>query len=893
VDDLRREMFESGELRSRIAAGQLQGMTSNPTIFDQAIGGSEVYTPALRPMAQAGWPTDRILDSLIADDIREAADLFRPVYEASQGGDGFVSLEVHPALADETDSTLEEVRRLWALLNRPNVMIKIPATSAGVPAIRRAVAEGMNVNITLIFSLKRYAEVIEAYLSGLEERQARGGALDHIASVASFFVSRVDTEVDERLEAIVRQEGAQAERAASLRGQAAIANAVLAYAQFQAAFASERFGALAAHGARVQRPLWASTSTKNPAYPDTYYIENLIGAQTVNTMPLKTLDAFLDHGRAERTMVDGLSTARSRLEALASVGVSMDEVTDLLERQGVKKFSDSFTSLQKTVQQRAEAARHEIRAVQPRLQELLDRLDRDDVGRRLWGRDTSLWPGQAKEWLGWLDLPERITGARESIEEFARQAVADGFQEVVLLGMGGSSLAAEVLSAWSADRSGLDIAVLDTVEPSEVARVAASVKYPLFIVASKSGTTVEPQSLMEYFWAAQGGNGKTFAAITDPGSPLQSVAVGRGFRKVFLAPPDVGGRYSALSVFGMLPAALAGVDLAGLAAGASTMSRRSGPNIEAARSPGLFLGALLAAAWSESRDKVTLIADPPYESFLSWTEQLLAESSGKDGKGLYPIAGEPPTTPRHYGPDRMMIYLRADGGHDARVEQWIKAGIPVAILSLRDSIQDLGAEFFRWELATAIACHIIGVNAFDQPDVQRAKDAARRALKGQGREARKAAASPSSPSQAFAAALADLREGDALALLAFLPRTPAARRSLVGVRRRVRDRKGNATIVGFGPGYLHSTGQLFKGGPDRMVAVVLLASAGADLEVPGTGHTLRGLLRAQAEGDVEAMRALGRRVHFIPLTSARGLADLTKAASSRAKPTSKRSRRSG
>ncbi|HLE23346.1 MAG TPA: transaldolase, partial [Anaerolineales bacterium] len=276
LDDLRREMLETGELRRLIAAGEIRGMTSNPTIFEQAIAGSEVYTPALRPLAQAGWPAERILDSLMQDDIREAADLFRPVYEASEGGDGFVSLEVHPALADETESTLHEVRRLWTSLNRPNVMIKIPATRAGVPAVRQAVAEGINVNITLIFSLQRYAEVIEAYLGGLEDRLARGAALDHVASVASFFVSRVDTAVDARLEEILRREGPHAERAAALRGLAAIANAQLAYAQFQGAFGSDRFDALKGHGARPQRPLWASTSTKNPAYPDTYYLDNLI-----------------------------------------------------------------------------------------------------------------------------------------------------------------------------------------------------------------------------------------------------------------------------------------------------------------------------------------------------------------------------------------------------------------------------------------------------------------------------------------------------------------------------------------------------------------------------------------------------------------------------------------
>ncbi len=884
LDDLRREMLESGELRRRIAAGDIRGMTSNPTIFEQAIAGSEVYTPALRPLAQAGWPAERVLDSLMQEDIREAADLFRPVYEANEGGDGFVSLEVNPALADETEATLHEARRLWTTLNRPNVMIKIPATRAGVPAVRQAIAEGINVNITLIFSLQRYAEVIEAYLAGLEDRLARGAALDHVASVASFFVSRVDTAVDALLEEVLRREGSQAERAASLRGQAAIANAQLAYAQFQGAFGSDRFDALKGHGARPQRPLWASTSTKNPAYPDTYYLDNLIGPQTVNTVPLATLEAFRDHGRAEASLGDGLSSARSRLEALASIGISMDEVTDQLERQGVRKFNDSFVGLLKTIEARAAAARREVQSIQPGLQESLETLDRDEVGRRLWARDAKLWPGEAAGWLGWLDLPERAGGQIEPIEAFVRQAAADGFTDAVLLGMGGSSLAAEVLRGWStADDARPNLVILDTVEPGEVRKVAASVSRPLFIVASKSGTTIEPLSLLAHFWEGHGSTGDAFVAVTDPGTPLEELARARGFRKTFLAPPDVGGRYSALSVFGLLPAALAGANLAGLSEGAASMARRCGPNVDAARNPGVFLGALLAAAWREGRDKVTLIADPPYEPLLPWIEQLIAESTGKDGKGLYPIVGEPPARSQRYRPDRLMVYLRVDGGHNERVKGWIKAGIPVSIVSPGDGIRGLGAEFFRWELATAIACHRMGVNAFDQPDVQRAKEAARKALQGRmGPQHHETVLHGHSADQgnlheAAASALAALRDGDAFVVLAFVPQTPAVERTLRTVRRHVRDRMGNATMIGFGPGYLHSTGQLFKGGPDRLVALVLHAQAGGDVGVPGAGTTLGELLHSQALGDVEAMRALGRRVFFVALDSPRSMSDLTKA----------------
>jgi len=876
LDDLRREMIESGELRERIEAGELRGMTSNPTIFEQAIARGEAYSDALRPLAQAGWSAERIVDHLMLEDVRAAADLFRPVYEASQGADGFVSLEVHPQLADDTEATLVETRRLWTALNRPNVMIKIPATASGIPAIRRAIAEGINVNITLIFSLTRYAEVIEAYLLGLEERVGRGAAVDHVASVASFFVSRVDTAVDARLEKIIRDEGPEAGRAAELLGQAAIANAKLAYAQFQAAFSDERFARLRERGARVQRPLWASTSTKNPAYPDTYYVDSLIGPETVNTLPLPTLEAFRDHGRAEPTLTEGLSGARSRLEALRTIGISMDEVTFELERQGVRKFDESFRSLVRTVEQRATAARREVQALLPRLQATLEALDGEDVARRLWSRDGSLWPGQPSEWLGWLDLPEAAVGHLATIEAFLRDASQAGFRRALILGMGGSSLAARVLAGAGPGRP-LSVDVLDTIEPGAVLAASRSVEATLFVVASKSGTTIEPLSLLEHFWSRerQVNRGSGFVAITDPGTPLEALAKERGFRSIFPAPPDVGGRFSALSVFGLVPAALAGADPRAALDGAARMARRCGPNVEAARNPGLFLAALLASAAAEGRDKVTFVADPALEALPAWIEQLLAESSGKDGRGLFPVVGEPPAPASRYASDRVIVYLRVDGSLDAHVERWVRAAVPVVVLPGGQGPARLGAEFFRWEVATAIVCHLLGVNAFDQPDVQRAKDAAREALRH--RPARgEPEAVPADPAECLLQALGALRRGEAFVLLSFAPETPAVARAFERLRRHVRDVLGNATLVGVGPRYLHSTGQLFKGGPDRIVALVLHAPSGGDLPIPGTDHTFGELLRAQACGDFQAMKSLGRRAFWLELDSPGLLTDIAR-----------------
>jgi transaldolase len=352
LDFIQRDLLQSGELRGLITADEIRGVTSNPTIFQAAIASSELYASSLQEAAGAGSSPAEVFETIAIEDIRAAADLFLPLYDRLEGEDGYVSIEVNPELAGDTLATLAEVRRLWSRINRPNVMIKIPATEAGIPAIEQGISEGINVNVTLIFALDRYTQVMEAYLRGQEARAREGRSIDHVASVASFFVSRVDTKVDARLEQICQRGGLRAERAQALLGGTAIANAKLAYAQFKAVFDTERFNKLQAAGARVQRPLWASTSTKNPHYPDTYYVDNLIGPQTVNTVPPSTLNAFREHGKVEGTIERGLSEARGQVEGLESLGISLSDVTEELEQEGVRKFANSYRALLDSIRNR-------------------------------------------------------------------------------------------------------------------------------------------------------------------------------------------------------------------------------------------------------------------------------------------------------------------------------------------------------------------------------------------------------------------------------------------------------------------------------------------------------------------------------------------------------------
>lgn len=908
LDYIRRDLIESGELEELIKNGDIRGVTSNPTIFEQAIADSDLYTAAIRPLAQANWEADEIFDALAVEDIRAAAGVFLPLYEKTNGQDGFVSIEVNPRFADNASRTLIEARRLWKAVNRPNVMIKIPATKAGVSAIEQAITEGINVNVTLIFSLDRYTEVMKAYLSGLENRLEIGISLDHVASVASFFVSRVDTAVDALLEAIVREEDQKAERAEALKGKAAISNAKMAYVQFKATFSSPRYERLASHGAQVQRPLWASTSTKNPAYPDTYYVDNLIGPDTVNTLPPKTFEAFRDHGVAELTLERDISVARAQLDAYGSINISLESVTHQLEREGVAKFARSYTSLLKTIRSRANAARKELGPLLQDVQTALDVLAEEGVGRRLWEGDPGLWTEDSsaeqeiKQRLGWLTLPQDSREFVNEWEEFRKEIGNDGIDRVVLLGMGGSSLAADVFRKTLASEGGIQFQVLDSTNPDEIRRVSKKLQIDttLFIVASKSGTTIEPLALMDYFWkkVTERGDqdpGKHFVAITDPGTLLETIAGERGFRRIFSSPEEVGGRYSALSVYGLLPAALMGIETRDLLQGGERMATACQPSVEPVRNSGLFLGAVLGVAHRHGRDKMTILADPGLEPLADWIEQLIAESSGKEAMGLLPIVGEPPGPGKVYEEDRIIVYLREEGKLDRRTGGWIRSQTPVLVQETKRAEKEFGSLFFQWELGTAVACHIIGVNAFDQPDVQRAKEKTVDLIKTYNKQGSlpqpKAlwqdenvtvfgeprsinGAQKYSLEEMLALIMGQLAPHDALSFLIYLPRERSSIKRIEKVRRMIRDRLGRATTLGFGPRYLHSTGQLHKGGPDRAVYLMVTSEPKADFDLPGKEITFGVLHRAQAFGDLQALLGKGRRAYGIHLDTPRRIRDL-------------------
>jgi len=889
LDFITRALLRSGKLAAMVRAGEVTGLTSNPTIFEQAIVGGTEYDDALEALVRAGKPATAIVDGLMIDDIRAAADVFAPVYQRTKRADGYVSIEVDPALARDTAGTVREAKRLWRAVNRPNLMVKIPATVEGIPAIEESIASGINVNVTLIFSLARYEQVMEAYVNGLTRRLEAGTRIDRLASVASFFVSRVDTAVDRLLDERIAGASGEARVALErLRGKAAIANAKLAYAAFRERFGGDRFTLLAREGARPQRPLWASTSTKNPSYPDVYYVEALIGPDTVNTLPPATLDAYRDHGHPERRLDNALDRAKEVMVHLRRAGIDLDAVTARLEHDGVASFEASHRSLFDAVATRREACLVMQRTTEEfgplgRAADLACReLDGTGVPARLVRKDATLWPArdggarrEIAERLAWIDLPHTMASRVPEILGFADEVRAAGFTHALLCGMGGSSLAADALRhSLGVGRGWLDLAVLDSTDPAAVlaAERRSDPARTLYLVSSKSGDTLELQAFLAFFWdrlthlvGERAGN--HFVAITDPGSPLERLARERRFRRVFTNPADVGGRYAALSPIGLVPAALMGHDIEKLLARAQRMQTACDPRVRAAKNPGHRLGAVLAAAARTGRDKVTFAMADKIAGFADWAEQLLAESTGKDGRGLVPVTTEPLAPPALYGKDRVFVAMRVGTGGGRALAPHVRAGFPLVSLRLNDAY-DLGGEFVRWEIATAVAGHLLGLNPFDQPDVQDTKTSTARLLADPASRARAGGAHAIDAPDVAATLWTFLSAGSArryVALGAYFAPTPRRTKLLGEARVRIRRQLGLATTLGYGPRFLHSTGQLHKGGPAAVATIQLVADDPVDMPVPGSSYSFGGLKHAQAGGDADTLSARGRRVLRIHL----------------------------
>ena len=844
--------------------------------------GSTDYDDALLELAQNHANPKEIFETLAIKDIQDTADLLRPIYDRTGGVDGYASLEVSPALAHDTEGTITEAKRLFETLNRPNVLVKVPATPEGIPAIRSLIGQGVNINVTLIFSLDLYDQVREAYIAGLEDWDRKGGDVKKMASVASFFVSRVDTAVDGLLEDRIREGNKRIE---SLLGKAAVTNSKLAYRDFRSTFDGQRFADMKQKGARLQRLLWGSSGTKNPAYSDVLYVENLMGPDTVNTVPPATLIAFMEHGKAAITVTQDVDEAERTTEGLREAGISMQQVTDKLLVDGVKSFADSFDKLLANIEEkkvRLQSRDHvhpgiDLGKYLPDVEATLSDLQRRDVIARMWAKDHTVWRSDPKEIadrLGWLNVTDQMSEQAPALEAFAEDVKSSGYKQVVLLGMGGSSLGPEVLRQIFGSADGFPtLIVLDSTVPARVREVTDSIDpaHTLFLVSSKSGGTIEPLSLYKHFRGltdkARGESkaGQNFVAITDPGTSLEKLAKEHGFRRVFTNPSDIGGRYSVLSYFGLVPAALLGIDVAQLLDRADNTKEGCAFCVQAHDNPGAWLGAIMGVMAQRGRDKLTLITSSALASFGLWVEQLIAESTGKEGKGIIPIAGGPLVSPDRYEDDRVFVYLRLrnddNKASDAAVKEIRDSGQPLVRLDMTDQY-DLGAEFFRWEFAVALAGSILDIHPFDQPNVQKAKDLTNSVIS----EYQKSGTLPRTEvSDSLQDLISQAKPGDYLAILAYLQESHEVDETLSELRKRVIEQRKIATTLGYGPRYLHSTGQLHKGGPNTGLFLQITEADDGDVDIPGEAYTFGVLANAQALGDLQVLQAEGRRVARIHL----------------------------
>ena len=891
-DNIRRALLDSGELATLINQG-IRGVTSNPSIFEKAIAGSSDYDEQLQQLVVEGKSIQEIYETLVLDDIRRTADLLRSIYDESDGRDGYISLEVSPTLARDTEGTIAEAQRFFTALNRPNVMIKVPATPAGIPAIQRLISLGINVNVTLIFSLQHYEAVATAYIEGLQTFANNGGDVSKVASVASFFVSRVDGAVDSAL----REAGSP-----DLQGKVAIANSKVAYARFKEFFSGDNWDELAHQGAQIQRVLWASTSVKNPEYPDTLYVDQLIGTHTVNTVPPATLKALMDHGTATTTLDKNLGEAQAQLSQLEALNIDLKAITQKLQDDGVKSFAQAFEGLMASIAEKRDrllAGKKKMFAnlgeYQPKVDSALTEMASNKIMTRIWQHDHTVWqdtPDEITNRLGWLHIAELMQENVSRLKSLTDAVRSDGYTHALLLGMGGSSLAPEVFyKTFGVAKGYLELSVLDTTDADTVRQVdeQLDVAKTLFIVATKSGGTAETLSAFKYFYnrtvekLGEDHAGQHFIAITDPGSQLIDIANKYQFRETFLNDPNIGGRYSALSYFGLVPATLLGMDVHRLLDQALIDKSNCESCVVVGQNSGAWLGAIMGELARAGRDKITFITSPDLASFGDWVEQLIAESTGKSGKGIVPIVGEAPGKPSVYEQDRLFIYIHLDDEetHKSDIALLEAAGHPVVHIQL-SNLYEIGGQFFLWEMATVVAGALIGIHPFNQPNVESAKIIARQmitayiesgelpeqipALTDKGIAVYGENIQATHANEALKSFLNQTKSGDYVTLQAYISPSGDTDKALDILRLHIRDTLKVATTSGYGPRFLHSTGQLHKGDSGNGLFIQFTSDAISDVAIPDeagkdqSSMTFGVLKLAQALGDQQALLENNRRV---------------------------------
>lgn len=915
-DGMRRSLATSGLLKRLVEEDGVTGVILGLSSFEKALGGTDEYDEDIARLRREGRGEEEIIAALAASDARCAADELFRAYEASGKTDGMVSVWLPPHTLNDIEKTAEAAKRLLDSIGRPNISVRVPATASGIAAAEELVYSGVSVNLTEVFSVSRYQSAAFSYVKALERRVRAGRPVDSVFGCVSVPISPVDVEmaavVEDALKRITSHDTVAILRELSWR--VALYNAKLVYLKHEDVFRGKTFHDLEKNGARPQRIVWEGTLPKGAHLDALLYAEGLCGGKTITAMALETMLAFRERGAVKERLKEGQAPAHKALKELDDLGLGLDLAASRLQEAALRDESALWEGLLKTVSERGAEAllgRPSL-APAPALWtgaslDAVRTLADGDFPARLWAKDESLWARSAddavkrtiRNALGWLSAPAMMEELKGGLFTFAEEVRKAGFTECVLLGMGGSSLAPLVFGETFGPRRGYPrLTVLDTTDPEAVLGVAegrerVEITRKLFIVSSKSGSTIEPLSLFEYFYSILKGikgerAGENFIAITDPGTALEGFSRKYSFRRLFLNWRDIGGRFSALSYFGLLPAALSGIDVGSILRHALIMRAAVEPSVPPLKNPGLQLGALLAGFYNEGRDKVTFFLSDEISAFALWIEQLMAESTGKEGRGLIPITGEPVGKPSEYANDRVFVDIslkKTDEAVSRKLDALSKAGHPVLRFTLRDPYE-IGAEFLRWEVAIAAAGMVMGINPFDQPDVESSKRLAMERLgRGAekehhewavlgskllkvhfGRAAKTGIKEKTSLKEALGAFLGLVREREYMGLLPYFnPMDKKAGASFGRIRKALRDKTGAAVLFGWGPRYLHSTGQLHKGGPDSGSFVIIAHGAVKDAPVPESHFTFSGLERSQAFGDMEALDSRGRRVILVDL----------------------------
>lgn len=823
---LRRAFLESGELGNLLEEG-IGGITSTPSIFAKAISHSSDYDEVLLRLVAQGKPIADFHKLIIIDDMQRAADALHPVHEATDGLDGYVSVELDPAVIDDAVKTAATARHLLRAVDRGNAMIEIPATPAGIAAVRELTSDGVCVNVTHVFSVAMYEQVANAYLAGLAQF-FETHTVWRIApsSVVSFSLSRIDRAVDDALAELHQDH---------LQGQAAIALAKTAYGRFQQIFSGPEWEKLARRGARPLRLKWTRTTPRNFTYPDTYYVEALIGPETVMTFSPPTLRAFQQSGVVAPTLTQRPDQAKRVLANLADLGIDLDAIAARLQEESLADFRQQYEDLQLSVRRKRDQLQANWRRMELALGGLKTAVSRHTAalcrGRvpcRLWDHDHTLWPASAVDQLGWLHIVETMQENLGRLRHFNNQVLQDGITDMVYLGMAGENILTGIFAGFPHRSGGLNLHPLANSDPHTI-RQLTKVLNPaktLFVVGSKDGKNLETMALFKHFYNITADAldrdhagtrvGQHFVAITDNNSALHRLAGEYGFRQIFLNDSHIPEGFTALSYFGLVPAVLLGVDGAALLENAlALVGNSSSCNCpEKGDNLGMQLGVVLATLAEQGRDKLVLSASPALAPFTRWIAQMIAVCLAKEQKGLVPVVAEPVLETTVYGHDRAFVYLHlANDPLPDYLRKLEAAGHPLIILHW-EALNDLGGQLFLWQIAAVVAAHLMQINPFTTPNVELVNRRAQELLaffQQQGRLPPGKAA-PVTP-QSLEAFLDQVQPGDYIITQAFISPSPESEAVLQEFCACLRRKKGVPVMLNYGPAYLSTLGQLYQGGP--------------------------------------------------------------------------------